>query len=96
MLVSKNLQNDYNKPFFLSKLLRNRLIGLTIWQPFRRSPEFKDRERYVCVIDGIEEFRMVSPLYKQNIYSGVFEELVPKETPVDFFEPNYNEFPLLK
>lgn len=39
--------------------------------------EVKDRERYVCLVKGKEEFRIVSPVYKQNIYSGVLEELPP-------------------
>jgi hypothetical protein len=40
------------------------------------------------VIKGIEDFRLVSPVYKQSIYSGVIEELGPSETPIDFF--NYS------
>ena len=95
MLVSKNLIADYQKPTFISSILRNRITGITIWKNFVRKPEFKDRERYVCVVDGIEEFRLVSPLYKQNIYSGVIEELSPADTPVDFFKPDYKEYPLL-
>lgn len=94
MIVSKKLQKDYSKPTFISRILRNRLTGLTIWKDFVRKPEYKDRERYICVVDGTEEFRMVSPLYKQNIYSGVYDDLVPIETPVDFFKPNTTEFPL--
>lgn len=38
---------------------------------------------------------MVSPIYKQNIYSGILEELAPTETPLDFFSRwNYSKFPL--
>jgi hypothetical protein len=77
MIVNKNLQNDYIKPSFITKILRNRLTGVTIWPNFIRKPELKDRERYYCVVDGKEEFRIVSPIYKQNIYSGVLEELAP-------------------
>ncbi len=51
----------------------------------------------MCVISGIEEFRLVSPVYKQNIYSGVLEELRPTETPLDFFSNvNETQFPLFK
>jgi hypothetical protein len=37
---------------------------MTIWGNFQRKSEFKDRERYFCVVDGKEEFKMVSPIYK--------------------------------
>lgn len=95
MIVSRNLQKDYDKPTFITRILRNRLTGLTMWSHFTRKPEFKDRERYYCVVSGVEEFRLVSPVYKQNIYSGVLEELAPEETPLDFFSRwNYNKFPL--
>jgi len=64
MIVSRNLQMDYEKPTFITKLLRNRMTGLTIWRDFKRQAEFKNRERYFCVVMGIEEFRLVSPVYK--------------------------------
>lgn len=96
MLITKSLLNDFAKPHYISKLLRNRLTGITIWRDFAREPEFKDRERLICVIDGTEEFRMVSPIYKQNIYSGVFEELQPTKTPVNFFHANLIDHPLFE
>jgi hypothetical protein len=67
-------------------------------QPFfnGRRPEVSERERYYCVIKGEEEFRIVSPVYKQNIYSGVLEELQPNESPIDFFSSDIDtsKFPL--
>eukprot|EP00347_Sterkiella_histriomuscorum_P022824 403337013 len=97
MIVSMALKNDYDRPDFITKILRNRLTGLTVWSQFRRAPEYKERERYYCVVSGIEEFRLVSPVYKQNIYSGILEELNPVETPLDFFARwNYTKFPLAK
>lgn len=94
LIVSKTMQNDIIKPSFLAKVLRNRLTSITIWPNFLRKPEFKDRERYICVVSGSETFKMVSPVYKQNIYSGVYEELLPEETPLDFFNVNATSFPL--
>ncbi len=95
MIVSSALMKDYIKPVFLSKILRTRQIGLTIWAYFYRKPEWKDRERYVCVIEGREEFKLVSPAFKQSIYSGVFDELDPHETPLDFFMGiNKKKYPL--
>lgn len=57
----------------------------------------KDKERYFCVLRGEEEFRFVSPIYKQAIYSGILEELPPTDTPLDFFRPtNSTKFPLFE
>ena len=55
-----------------------------------------DRERYYCVVKGEEDFKLVSPVFKQNIYSGVIEELQPNETPIDFFDAKVdtNKYPL--
>ena len=94
MIVNLNLHNDLVKPTFITKMLRNRLLALTIWKDFVRKPEYFERERYVCVLDGTEHFKMVSPIFKQNIYSGVFEELLPEESPLDFFNVNENKYPL--
>jgi hypothetical protein len=69
---------------------------VTVWEGFKgRKPEMKDRERYLCVVTGKEEFRLVSPVFKQNIYSGVLDELDPRDTPLDFFKAvNITRFPL--
>ena len=73
------------------------MTTLTV-QPFyiNRRPEVSERERYYCVVKGEEEFRIVSPVYKQNIYSGVLEELQPNESPIDFFSNDIDtsKFPL--
>ena len=37
-------------------------------------------ERYFCVVEGKEVFKMVSPVYKQNIYAGVLDSLPPYDT----------------
>ena len=104
LLLSKSLSADFIRPEFISKVLRARHTGLTVWPDFTntngqsvRRPEVRDRERYVCVVKGSEEFRLVSPVYKQNIYSGVLEELSPNETPLDFFKQvNETRFPLFQ
>lgn len=68
-----------------------------MWSNFVRKPEFKERERYFCVVAGREEFRMVSPIYKQAIYSGVLDEIPPQDTPIDFFgRIDRDKFPLFK
>ena len=69
---------------------------MTIWGDFMRRPEFKDKERYVCVVAGTERFKLASPIYKQNLYSGVFEDLEPSVTPLDFFNIDKKAFPLAR
>ena len=39
---------------------------------------------------------MVSPIYKKNIYVGVFESFWPDDSPVDFFRVNHDKYPLAK
>jgi hypothetical protein len=64
ILVNKKIITDTVKPVFMSSILRNRLIGLTIWKDFIRKAEYKDREVYTCVVDGEESFILVSPIFK--------------------------------
>ena len=64
IITQKPLKDDYTKPSFITKVLRNRYFGLTIWSHFERIPEWKDKERYLCVVKGKEEFRLVSPVFK--------------------------------
>lgn len=45
---------------------------------------------------GTEEFRLVSPIYRQNIYVGVSEKLKLYETPVDLFNVDYDKYPHAK
>ena len=56
-------------------------------------------ENYICITTGNEIFRLVSPVFKPNMYSGVREELDSNVSPVDlFYEPmskNIEVFPLL-
>ena len=37
----------------------------------------------------------MSPIYRQNIYVGAFEELKPDQTPVDFFYLDTDRFPFI-
>jgi hypothetical protein len=36
---------------------------------------------------------MVSPIFRKNIYAGEIESLGHDESPMDFFNPNYERFP---
>ncbi len=89
------MTKDFFKPSFMS-ILHYRKQGITIWPAFQRKPVYKTNERYTCVLKGTETFKIVSPAYKQHIYSNVFEELQPQESPIDFFHPNTTEFKMFK
>jgi len=95
MITSHKMMGDYVRPSF-SKFMRIRNQGFTMWKPFQRKPSFSKQERIFCVITGKEEFAVVSPADKQHIYSGVFDDLPPYESPVNFFGTDYGRYPLLK
>ena len=52
----------------------------------------------MCVISGKEEFRLVSGVFKQNLYSGVYQDLKPSDLPVDMnlFDIAGDMYPLTK
>ena len=43
-------------------------------------------------------FKLMSPVFSQNLYQGVFEDLKPSETPndIDMFNIDASKYPLLK
>ena len=55
------------------------------------------KERFICMIDGQEEFRIVSPVFRQNLYSGVYDDLHPTALPDDitFFNIDAEKYPLM-
>ena len=73
--------------------LVNRLY--TQWEDFdgRRAKRL-EYEQHICVYKGVEKFRMVSPIYRKNIYVNVFEGYHNNTTPVDFFNVDLEQFPL--
>ena len=77
---------DIEQPKFLNSFLRLNKMGLTIWGDFQRKPKFNHKEKLICMISGSEKFRMVSGIFKQNMYSGVYEDLDPLDTPINLFE----------
>jgi len=89
--MNPNLLKDIETPEFLGKFLKLHKVGLTLWGDFSRRPVFNLKERYVCMIKGNEKFRLVNAIFKQNMYSGVFEDLGPLETPVNLFEKDVSK-----
>eukprot|EP00350_Pseudokeronopsis_sp_OXSARD2_P004529 CAMPEP_0170548412 /NCGR_PEP_ID=MMETSP0211-20121228/6740_1 /TAXON_ID=311385 /ORGANISM="Pseudokeronopsis sp., Strain OXSARD2" /LENGTH=167 /DNA_ID=CAMNT_0010853963 /DNA_START=494 /DNA_END=997 /DNA_ORIENTATION=+ len=96
MVVNPSMFTDLERPSFIAKSVPNRLIGLTIWKNFTRKAEYEYRESLVCLLSGKEQFILISPIFKHNIYSGVFEEYLPDETPLNFFNVNTTQYPLWK
>ena len=83
----------------MNDFLRLNKIGLTVWENFKRRPKFNKKEKLVCLMHGNERVRMVSAIFKHNMYSGVFEDLNPIDTPVNLFETDIdkiNQYKLMK
>jgi hypothetical protein len=80
------LQSDVRAPFYMDNFSRLMRVGFSYWQDFKRKPEFNRVERIVCLTKGAETFRLVAPIFKNNIYAGVYDDLDPMETPINFFE----------
>jgi hypothetical protein len=51
----------------------------------------------MCLVDGTLNLKMMSPVFGQNCYQGVFEDLNPAELPEDisFFQDMPDKYPLL-
>lgn len=97
--------NDIEAPFFINDtldLLDTYLSHTNTNNTESMNPFAKQltAETYVCSLRGAEKFRLVSPVFKQNMYSGVRQELGPNQSPVDLFHKPFDEnvltFPLLR
>ena len=82
----KNLQHDIELPEFMVEFLQLEQISLTLWDQFKRHPKFNHKERLVCMVSGVERFRIVSSIFKQNMYSGIYDDIDPDWTPINLFE----------
>ena len=80
----------------MEDFLQPRTHTLTIWSNFNRTTKKLFFENQICVYSGNETFRMVSPIFRKNIYVGVFEKLPPTASPIDFFNIDYDHFPFAK
>ena len=54
-------------------------------------------ESWHCVIDGREKMRLMSPVFNQNLYQNVYEDVEPLALPeaLDLFSIDAEKFPLL-
>jgi hypothetical protein len=97
LLRAPKLRSDYSFPW-LHKFLRLQKTTLSIWPPIEHKPKQVQGETFMCLLDGQESFRLVSSVFKQNLYSGVYDDLPPTEIPedIDLFAVNEAKYPLLK
>lgn len=81
----------------LASILRPINTIYTQWADFLpRKPKKIMHEQHICVVQGKEIFRMVSPIFRKNIYVGELEKFKHDESPMDFFKPDYEKFPYAK
>lgn len=81
----------------LNQVLRPINTLYTQWPNFEPRRPWKVRyEQWMCVVKGRELIRMVSPIFRKNIYVGQLEHLEKDESPMDFFDPDYDKFPYAK
>lgn len=97
LLRAPRLRADYSFPY-LHSFLRLQRTTLTIWPQINRKPRQVVTENFMCLLSGVEEFKMISGVFKQNLYSGVYDDLMPGEIPedIDFFSPIQDKYPLLQ
>ena len=68
-----------------------------MWPQFERKPFQSKNEQVICVVSGKEEFKIVSGIFKQYLYVGVFDEMdidsVPKD--INLFDINKEKYALI-
>ena len=50
------------------------------------------------MIDGMMTYKLLSPVFSQHLYQGVFDDLNPSQVPndIDLFKIDVSKYPLLK
>ena len=90
------LKSDYSYPI-LHDFLPFQTLYLSIWPKFEHKPVMMQGESWHCVIDGREKMRLMSPVFNQNLYQNVYEDVEPHTLPeaLDLFKIDAEKFPLL-
>ena len=68
----------------------------TQWSDYERIPKKLLHEQHICVLKGKENFKLVSPIFRKNIYAGVNEEYDKNYTPINFFNLDKKQYPLVE
>ena len=90
------MRKDYEYPV-LHDFLPFKFLYLSIWPQFEHKPKQLEGESWHCVLDGREKIRLMSPVFSQNLYQGVYEHYEPQALPneLDLFNVDEEKFPLL-
>ena len=79
----------------MNNLMRPTNKLYTQWKQFEgRKPTRLNFEWHLCVWQGQEEFKLVSPIYRDNIYVNAYEDQARGFSPLDFFNINWSLYPL--
>ena len=70
---------------------------VTYWHGFGTltRPHTDAMENMMCVYEGYKNFTIVAPHDRKWIYSGT-EGYPDNYTPVEFYDPDYKKYPLMK
>lgn len=82
----------YGTPPQIAKILRKVGNKMTLWKDFERVSTKIEHEQYICVVKGAERFRLVSPIFRKNIYVGAYPEH-KDQSPLDFFAHSHKKYP---
>ena len=90
------LKQDYKYPA-LNEILPFRQAFLSIWPKFEHKPQRLKGESWHGVLDGTEKIRLMSPVFNQNLYEHVYEDVRPEDLPdlLDLYKIDEGRFPLL-
>ena len=79
--LNEQMKQDYEIPSFLSDTIRHR-DSFMQYQDVNTNIDYKSlayqtyHETYVCLVSGKPEiYKLVSPVFRHNMYSGVRPEL---------------------
>jgi len=68
-----NDENNFDNEITLAEIFLLEKRTLTYWTHFKRKPKKYNTEQYICVLAGVERFRVASPIFRENIYVGKWE-----------------------
>ena len=95
-LAEAQVPDTIAQDLILPSLIDNHLDldKIFFWEGYNTSslPHTDDVENIMCVFTGQKTWKVVSPFNRLLVYSG--KKTPVNYTPVDFYDPNYEEYPL--
>lgn len=78
LIRAPSLRHDYEFPY-LHSFMRLQRASISIWPQLISSmtPRQISGEQFVCLVDGELSVKLMSPVFSQNLYQGVFEGQAP-------------------